>query len=100
MDEPLIPDNSLQWFVQSLQEEATQDLQNHLFAGIAELPQANRDTLAYIVLHLQRYFIYLSLLTFLATWLLQWIIETHNHCKLNYMKINKISISFINKKIE
>lgn len=59
LDEHLIPASSWAWFSESLQEDEVRDIQSHLYAGIAELPQPNRDTLAYIMLHLQRYCIVL-----------------------------------------
>ncbi|KAI5710564.1 hypothetical protein M8J75_009747 [Diaphorina citri] len=54
LDENLVPSTSWPWFAEALEEENTRDIQSHLYAGIADLPQPNRDTLAYIVLHLQR----------------------------------------------
>uniref|UniRef100_A0A8D8M545 Rac GTPase-activating protein 1 n=1 Tax=Cacopsylla melanoneura TaxID=428564 RepID=A0A8D8M545_9HEMI len=54
LDEKLVPSSTWRWFAESLEEEDERDMQSHLYAGIAELPQPNRDTLAYIMLHLKR----------------------------------------------
>ncbi|KAL1462214.1 hypothetical protein WDU94_014067 [Cyamophila willieti] len=54
LDEKLVPSSTWRWFAESLEEEDVRDKQSHLYAGIAELPQPNRDTLAYIMLHLKR----------------------------------------------
>jgi len=47
--------------------EGTDELltSSDLYQAISELPQPNRDTLAYIILHLQRLFLFLSVPLFL-----------------------------------
>lgn len=52
--EPLIIDNWLGDFIRALQLTDKQDTDAALYQVISELPQPNRDTLAFLMLHLQR----------------------------------------------
>ncbi|XP_036333441.1 rac GTPase-activating protein 1 [Rhagoletis pomonella] len=52
--EPLIPTNLWKDFCNAVQQPTEADIQKDLFKAIDALPQANRDTLAFLVLHFLR----------------------------------------------
>lgn len=54
LKEPLVPTNLWKDFCNSVQNVTESEKQNDLFKAIDALPQANRDTLAYLILHFQR----------------------------------------------
>lgn len=63
--EPLIPTNLWTTFSNAVQMIEDAAIERELFAAVDQLPQANRDTLAFLILHLQRFviqMIYFSLL--------------------------------------
>lgn len=53
LNEPLIPRVLWREFVQAA-ESSGDDRTQRLYEAVADLPQPNRDTLAFIVVHLQR----------------------------------------------
>lgn len=53
--EPLIPTGLWKNFSNAVQTVDEATAVRELFAAINQLPQANRDTLAFLVMHLQRY---------------------------------------------
>lgn len=53
--EPLIPTGLWKNFSNAVQEPNEKVAVRELFAAINQLPQANRDTLAFLIMHLQRY---------------------------------------------
>lgn len=53
--EPLIPTNLWKNFSNAVQNYDEAAAVRELFAAINQLPQANRDTLAFLVMHLQRF---------------------------------------------
>lgn len=53
--EPLIPTSLWRNFSNAVQTVDEATAVRELFAAINQLPQANRDTLAFLVMHLQRY---------------------------------------------
>ena len=53
--EPLIPTNLWANFSNAVQMIDDKDIEQQLIAAINFLPQANRDTMAYLILHLQRF---------------------------------------------
>lgn len=52
--EPLVTRARWADFVNAVEARDEQDIVPALYQTISELPQANRDTLAYMVLHLQK----------------------------------------------
>lgn len=52
--EPLIPTSLWKNFSNAVQSYDETEAVRELFAAINQLPQANRDTLAFLVMHLQR----------------------------------------------
>lgn len=58
--EPLIPTNLWKDFSNAVQTVDEKTAVHELFAAINKLPQANRDTLAFLVMHLQRFVFYLT----------------------------------------
>lgn len=52
--EPLIPTSLWKDFSNAVQETDENEAVRQLFKAINQLPQANRDTLAFLVMHLQR----------------------------------------------
>ncbi|RWS30946.1 rac GTPase-activating protein 1-like protein [Leptotrombidium deliense] len=54
LDESLITRTLWRDFVKAADLEQDEDKKSYLYQAIGELPQANRDTLAYIIVHLQR----------------------------------------------
>ena len=52
--EPLITVGLLGDFIRATQKTDKQDADAALYQAISELPQPNRDTLAFLILHLQR----------------------------------------------
>lgn len=54
LKEPLIPTNLWRNFSNAVQSVDEPAAVRELFAAINQLPQANRDTLAFLVMHLQR----------------------------------------------
>lgn len=57
--EPLIPTNLWKNFSNAVQNYDEAAAVRELFAAINQLPQANRDTLAFLVMHLQRFVLHL-----------------------------------------
>lgn len=55
LKEPLIPTALWQKFTNAVQLIDDKAIEMELRAAIEQMPQANRDTLAFLVLHLQRY---------------------------------------------
>lgn len=53
LNEPLIPRALWHEFVRAA--ESHEDRNQRLYEAIAELPQPNRDTLAFMIVHLQKY---------------------------------------------
>ena len=53
LKEPIIPLSLWQMFVDAANNPDTTDSETAMYQAISELPQPNRDTLAYLVLHLQ-----------------------------------------------
>lgn len=62
--EPLIPTNLWKNFANAVQNNDEVAVRE-LFSAINQLPQANRDTLAFIVMHLQRFVTCLYMFEFL-----------------------------------
>lgn len=56
LDEPLVPLTMWSWFTQasSSGNEDEDDARSRLIGAVANLPQPNKETLAYLILHLQR----------------------------------------------
>ncbi|XP_067633543.1 rac GTPase-activating protein 1 [Eurosta solidaginis] len=52
--EPLIPTNLWKDFCNAVQQPSETEIQKDLFKAVDALPQANRDTLAFLILHFQR----------------------------------------------
>ncbi|XP_005187443.1 rac GTPase-activating protein 1-like isoform X1 [Musca domestica] len=52
--EPLIPTNLWKDFCNAVQNPSEEDIQKDLYKAIDALPQPNRDTLAFLILHFQR----------------------------------------------
>lgn len=52
--EPLIPANQWEDFCNAVQHPSADDIKQHLFKAINDMPQSNRDTLAFLVLHFHR----------------------------------------------
>lgn len=52
--EPLIPTNLWKDFSNAVQNPFEEDMRKDLYKAIDKLPQANRDTLAFLILHFQR----------------------------------------------
>lgn len=52
--EPLIPTNLWKDFCNAVQNPSEADIQNDLYKTIDAMPQTNRDTLAFLILHFQR----------------------------------------------
>lgn len=57
LKEPIIPTNLWTTFSNSVQTIDDIEIEKKLMDAINLLPQINRMTLAYLILHLQRYFI-------------------------------------------
>ena len=55
LHEPLVTYGLWKKFVQAVETSDPIDVRPALYQVISELPQPNRDTLAYMMLHLQRY---------------------------------------------
>lgn len=55
LKEPLIPTNLWKYFSNAVQNIDDSNIQRELYTAINQMPQPNRDTLAYLVLHLQRF---------------------------------------------
>lgn len=55
LKEPLIPHNLWIQFSNAVQLIDDAEIEPELKAAINQLPQANRDTLAFLILHLQRF---------------------------------------------
>lgn len=55
LKEPLIPTALWKNFTNAVQMIDDQAIEYELRATIDQMPQANRDTLAFLILHLQRY---------------------------------------------
>lgn len=53
LKEPIIPLSSLQVFINATYHSDSAQGEAHLYQAISELPQPNRDTLAYLMIHLQ-----------------------------------------------
>jgi len=53
LKEPIIPLSSLQNFVDAAYNQNSGEREAQLYQAISELPQPNRDTLAYLMIHLQ-----------------------------------------------
>jgi len=53
LKEPIIPLSSLQNFVDAAYNQNSEEREAQLYQAISELPQPNRDTLAYLMIHLQ-----------------------------------------------
>lgn len=53
--EPLIPTRLWVSFANAVRNPNDREAVRDLYESIKQLPQANRDTLAYLILHLQRY---------------------------------------------
>lgn len=56
LHEPIITYGLWKKFVDAVEAKDPNDTQPSLYQAISELPQPNRDTLAYMILHLQKYF--------------------------------------------
>lgn len=54
LKEPLVTLSLWQQFVAAANKKDSADMEAALYQAVSELPQPNRDTLAWIVLHLQR----------------------------------------------
>ncbi|RWS16289.1 rac GTPase-activating protein 1-like protein [Dinothrombium tinctorium] len=54
LDEPLVTRILWRDFVKAVDIESEEDKKSFLYQAISELPIANRDTLAYLIVHLQR----------------------------------------------
>ncbi|XP_017069515.1 rac GTPase-activating protein 1 [Drosophila eugracilis] len=54
LTEPLIPTSQWKDFANAVQNPDTNIAQDMLYKSVKQLPQANRDTLAFLVLHFQR----------------------------------------------
>ncbi|XP_055842223.1 rac GTPase-activating protein 1 [Episyrphus balteatus] len=52
--EPLIPTGLWKDFCNAVQDVTENDIQRNLYNAINQMPQANRDTLAFLILHFQR----------------------------------------------
>lgn len=52
--EPLIPTGLWKDFCNAVQDVTEHNIQRNLYNAINEMPQANRDTLAFLILHFQR----------------------------------------------
>lgn len=55
LKEPLIPTDLWPNFANAVQAIDDATIKQNLFAAVNLLPQANRDTLAFLILHLQRF---------------------------------------------
>lgn len=53
--EPIIPTHLWKEFSNAVQMIDDKDIERKLMAAVDLLPQANRDTMAYLILHLQRF---------------------------------------------
>ncbi|KAH8400686.1 hypothetical protein KR009_000324 [Drosophila setifemur] len=54
LTEPLIPTSQWKDFANAVQNPDTKVAQESLYKSVKQLPQANRDTLAFLILHFQR----------------------------------------------
>uniref|UniRef100_A0A1B0FDC2 Rac GTPase-activating protein 1 n=1 Tax=Glossina morsitans morsitans TaxID=37546 RepID=A0A1B0FDC2_GLOMM len=54
LSEPLIPRTLWETFCNAVQNQPEEDIVRHLTHAISRLPQPNRDTLAFLILHFQR----------------------------------------------
>lgn len=54
LKEPIITHLLWKDFVNAANEPETEDSTSNLYQAITELPQPNRDTLAWIIVHLQK----------------------------------------------
>jgi len=54
LKEPVIPHSLWRTFVDAANNPDTTDAETALFQAVSELPRPNRDTLAFLILHLQR----------------------------------------------
>jgi Rac GTPase-activating protein 1 len=52
--EPLVTNSLWQDFVKAAENPDTDDCRALLYQAISELPQPNRDSLAFLIMHLQR----------------------------------------------
>lgn len=67
--EPLIPTNLWKNFSNAVQTIDDKDIERKLIAAVDLLPQANRDTMAYLILHLQRFVLLNVNHSFLILWI-------------------------------
>ncbi|XP_026678964.1 rac GTPase-activating protein 1-like [Diaphorina citri] len=54
LDEPLVPNTMWSWFTQAVSSGDEDDARSRLIGAVSQLPQPNKETLAYLMLHLQR----------------------------------------------
>ncbi|KAL9913054.1 rac GTPase-activating protein 1-like [Glossina fuscipes fuscipes] len=54
LSDPLIPRTLWETFCNAVQNQSEEDIVRHLTQAIGRLPQPNRDTLAFLILHFQR----------------------------------------------
>ena len=54
LKEPLITHSLWQYFVSAANHDEPQDCMANLYQAVSELPQPNRDTLAWVIAHLQK----------------------------------------------
>uniref|UniRef100_A0A8D8VN06 Rac GTPase-activating protein 1 n=1 Tax=Cacopsylla melanoneura TaxID=428564 RepID=A0A8D8VN06_9HEMI len=54
LDEPLVPLSMWKWFTQAVSSGDEDDARSRLIDAVSQLPQPNKETLAYLMLHLQR----------------------------------------------
>lgn len=59
LDDPLIPHHKRKIFIDTVQT-AKDETEHRLYQAISLLPQSNQNTLAYLILHLQKYKIHIN----------------------------------------
>lgn len=64
--EPLIPTSLWKDFTNAAQNHDDKEAVRQLYKAILALPQANRDTLAFLILHLQRLVLSIVFIVFLS----------------------------------